>query len=56
MHRDGLSLDGMKLQAAKDLAAKTGITETQAMELVRTLGLNTSSLIFHANQLKAKGS
>ncbi|MBZ9857374.1 hypothetical protein LB566_26655 [Mesorhizobium sp. CA13] len=42
-------------QVAKGLAVETGISAEQALELVQLLGLNSSSLLFHARALKKVG-
>jgi hypothetical protein len=49
---DGSTPSITQLQAAKALAIKSGITESQALDLVQALGFNHSSLVFHARELK----
>ncbi|WP_181167838.1 hypothetical protein [Mesorhizobium sp. B2-4-19] len=42
-------------QVVKALVIETGISEEQALDLVRLLGPNSSSLLFHARALKKAG-
>jgi len=46
------SLIHRQTQIAEALAAETGISEPQALELVQSLGFSRSSLLFQARALK----